>query len=109
RRFSQEAHGMSAATHPPACTLVRQAAGALVSFDHLPRPQEPVGAWILPVLLSTAVLVLAAAWLVRRTGASASPREHAAAYRFGAVWAVLGTFPILLPTVGWHAYYGCLG
>lgn len=109
RLFHRQEHAVEAATHPGAFALVRQTAGALVSFDHLPRPQDPVVTWILPVLLSTAVLIFAAAWLVRRTRASASPRENAAAYRFGAVWAVLGSLPILLPTVGWHAYYGCLG
>lgn len=71
-----------------------------------PRPEHG-WAWTLARALP-GMLVLTA--LVRWAGrASGRGIEGAGVVRFGLAWAALGFVPLLLPTLGWHAYYALLG
>ena len=96
------------ATRPSVLGTLLRALGSAVNLDRVPRPLDAFPTWIVPVLLSTAVLVLSAVWMLRRQpGRGVHPRANVLA--FGAVWAVLGSLPLLIPSIGWQPYYGCLG
>jgi len=61
--------------------------------------------------LGLGALLLAAA--VRIAGRDDSPAISAERSRgllwTGCAWAVAGWLPLFMPSLGWHAYYGCLG
>lgn len=83
---------------------------AVVNLDGLPRPEF---GWRGPLLVGApgALALAALAWWALRaprepeTDTGAGPRLAAAA----GVWAVTGWLPLLLPSIGWHAYYGLFG
>jgi hypothetical protein len=85
---------------------------SIVNLDSIPRPQEFDWGVVLRTLLS-AVILTVGVWLALRAPASAgsadSRSERPVLTRFAAVWMVAGWAPLLLPSISWHAYYGCLG
>jgi hypothetical protein len=97
---------------PPLGILVRATLSAL-NLDVLPRPQEVAWGDVLRVLASTLVLAAGAAFVVRGRpavdpGGSPGAGKGTRA-RFALAWMAIGWFPLFLPSIGWHAYYGCLG
>lgn len=80
---------------------------ALFSADAPPAPAAGWGAALLealPAALLLGGLVLA--------GALLAPRHERAARgtgSFGLAWCACGWLPLLLPGLGWHAYYGLFG
>ena len=110
RFLSHHSPSPEAAVQPHGPALFARAAGALINLDRLPSPLDPLATWVTPVVLSTLILILGGAWLLRRRAStSASSSDSSASFRLGATWTMLGTAPVFLPTVGWHAYYVCLG
>jgi hypothetical protein len=98
--------------HPPPGLIAARTLLAVVNLHAWPAPES---GW--PTALRTAVpgalglvaLVGWASWRAARAGsapAGVAPPQVAA---FGALWALLGWLPLLMPTVGWHAYYGLFG
>lgn len=85
---------------------------ATVNLSMLPKPSEVSAADVMRALIGAAVLCIGA-WLVLREGESREaerlqpPRNGAVA--FLATWSVIGWLPSHIPSIGWHAYYGCLG
>ena len=84
---------------------------AVVNLDGVPRPEF---GWLGPLLLGAAgALCLAglAAWTLFRGVTPglepATPVRRLVA--FAAVWALAGWLPLLMPSVGWHAFYGLFG
>lgn len=79
------------------------------NLDGWPHPEN---GWAAPLTLGLlgalwlGVLVLLGARQPRRPEVEDSPRRIAL---FGAVWALLGLAPLLLPGLGWHNYYALLG
>ena len=79
-----------------------------LNLDALPRPEH---GW-LPILGPGAAgaMILGAAVVLgsraRERSPTAAPRPVIA---FGIVWALLGWAPLLMPSLGWHAYYSLLG
>jgi hypothetical protein len=62
--------------------------------------------------LALAGMVAAAAFArapVRVAAPSSKPRELRAPILFGATWMLIGWIPLLMPSLGWHAYYALLG
>ena len=92
-------------------TLLR-AIPVAVNLDSVPRPEHGWAAVLAPGVAGALILgAVAAAGL-----AGAAAREPKATgplagrlAGFGAVWAVLGWAPLLMPSLGWHAYYALLG
>ena len=92
--------------------LVRTILSGL-NVDVFPRPQE-IG-WVDALRVLASVVVLAAGvGVVMRTRRADDPQEGAYARqmalgRFAFLWMTVGWFPLFLPSIAWHAYYGCLG
>jgi hypothetical protein len=78
---------------------VDQVGGALV-----PSP-------LILVALALGALLLAAAIFVagRAPSAPLDATHSRRVFATGAIWAATGWLALFLPSVGWHAYYGCLG
>lgn len=97
---------------PPLGILVKTILSTL-NLDVLPRPQEVGWGMALRVVASAVVLAGGVALVTRgRPGVDSYPgggEKPAALTRFAAVWMAIGWFPLFLPSIGWHAYYGCLG
>src|SRR5262245_49224579 len=85
---------------------------AQFNFDSVPRPE---GGWarVLPSAVLFAFVGLLAAYLLGITRDSALEQPPASLRRrqvlFGLGWAAAGWAILLLPSIGWHAYYGSLG
>jgi hypothetical protein len=88
---------------------------AMVNLDTVPRPEF---GWGGPLLAGAAgalcLAALAAVALRPRGGRRAAPAREAAVpvRRLAALscaWALAGWLPLLMPSVGWHAYYGLFG
>jgi hypothetical protein len=100
---------------PRALAVVRTPLSAL-NLDAVPRPEFGWG-WTWTRAVSGAALLggLLAWLLLARRGnptARAGPGEPGAprgVVVWALVWAALGWLPMLLPSLGWHAYYGLLG
>jgi hypothetical protein len=98
--------------HPSAPVIVGRTALAISNLYPWPRPE---GGWIptlrvgLPAALILAGLALLGARAARR-GAGATPATppRARAAGFGALWALAGLLPLLMPTIGWRAHYGLM-
>ena len=94
----------------PAHLVLVKSALALVNLDLVPNPVGATAADVLRIALSAAVIGLAAAWSLRVTrnqSSDAAPSNEVS--RWGLWWTVAGWLPLLMPSVGWHAYYACLG
>ncbi len=83
----------------------------MVNLDAVPRPEF---GWSGPLLLGAAgalcLVALALAALrprVRPAREPAVPARRLAA--LAGAWALAGWLPLLMPSVGWHAYYGLFG
>ncbi len=98
---------------PPMAGIALRAALAAVGLDAWPRPIEVGAVQFLRLALSWVALAGGAWWCLARAGrlpdhdaTEPRPRRMIA---FAITWALAGTAPLLLPSAGWHAYYGCLG
>src|SRR5205085_12371366 len=60
----------------------------------------------LPAARGLAAFVAWSAWSAR--GGAAAPRRSDTV-TFGVAWALLAWLPLLMPSIGWHAYYTLLG
>ncbi len=84
---------------------------ATFNLDLVPHPVDIGGGDVLRLLTATALLA-GATWLILRASwcremRSREPRGRLTLFALG--WIVVGWIPLLLPSIGWHAYYGCLG
>lgn len=93
--------------HPPLALVAARTLAVPFNLDSLPRPERP-WSWILaravPGMIALAVLW---AWGARRP--APTPRPAGSLLAFSGAWALAGWAPLLLPTLGWHAYYALLG
>jgi hypothetical protein len=106
------AHSVLEAGGPPlGDRSVWRAIAVPVNLDALPRPERGWMPALLPGAIGALLLGAVAAAGLAADGRS-RPREPDATPRlvaFGGVWAVLGWAPLLMPPLGWHAYYALLG
>jgi hypothetical protein len=94
---------------------------ALINLDEWPAPESGFERVILAGLPGMCLLFALALWASRPRSATAHPLESSVAHAqrsdvssprinsFAASWAILGTLPLFLPSIGWHAYYGLFG
>ncbi len=96
---------------PGGPVTVLRAALVAVNLDSIPRPERGWAAALAPGVLGA--VLLGAMVVFGAVGARRAPALPSAALRpllqFGALWAVLGWSPLLMPSLGWHAYYALLG
>jgi hypothetical protein len=87
---------------------VLRAIPVTVNLDNVPRPEHgwtmALGPGIVGALILGAVVAAGLAGPAER-----EPTHERRRVRFGAAWAVLGWAPLLMPSLGWHAYYALLG
>jgi len=100
--------GHAPVTAPPEARLpmlerILRSLAMLVSLDRLPAPEG--GARPLLLALPGAALLAGLVWATR---AHAPPRARGVG-AIALAWTVAGGLPLLLPTLGWHAYYGLFG
>lgn len=98
---------------PPPLGILAKTILSTLNLDVIPRPQELGWGLVLRVLTSAVVLGAGVA-LVTRARAVTDPHvggggRSAALLRFAGAWTAIGWLPQFLPSIGWHAYYGCLG
>lgn len=99
--------------HPAFWEILGRSALAVVNLESVLRPIDPAA--LSPGIIVGSCLLLAAAALALRIGAARpvdAPGEAPGTRRlvtFGASWALVGWLPLLHPSVGFHAYYGCVG
>jgi hypothetical protein len=119
RLLSAPQHSLETAQRPSAAMTLAKTLLAQVSLDALPRPGTEwgyvLGQGVVGLLLLASIWALGARAEGDRSAADAPlPRTdgHTSARSvvgFGCVWAVAGWAPLLLPSIGWHAYYGVVG
>jgi hypothetical protein len=98
----------AAAHRTPAALLMR----TLFMLVNLDRRLSPLAPWphalagiVLPALASAGVIV----WASRTRERASTPAPARRVALFGAAWAACGWLALLLPGLGWHAYYGLFG
>src|SRR4029450_4298564 len=79
------------------------------NLDRVPHPQEVDGGVIMRVLLTITLMAGGALFAARRYKQVASSAQPGAVALFAVIWALIGWIPSFMPSIGWHAYYGCLG
>ena len=99
--------------HPPGAMIAIQTVLSVLNASALSRPVDWNVFAPLRTALATALLVAAAALALQLPRAKPSPslagNHSTRALRFGAWWAAAGWLPLFQASIGWHAYYGCLG
>jgi hypothetical protein len=98
---------------PPLHVIVSKTALSVVNLDAVPRPHG-IGGVDGFRLLASALAIAAVAAIATRRRNRADPGARIPAGRgsltwFALVWMAVGWFPLILPSIAWHAYYGCLG
>ena len=104
---------VAAVDHPPLLEIAARAALVPLNLDDLPRPERGFAAALARGVVPALALLLLAGWGLRagraaRAAARAGPGGSRVAV-FGLAWLALGCAPLLLPSLGWHAYSALLG
>jgi hypothetical protein len=98
---------------PSLPVMVAKTVLSAVNLDAVPRPRGFGWAEVLRVVVSALVLAAGAALAMRGPGAEdraeGGTASRGALARFALAWAIIGWVPLFLPSIGWHAYYGCVG
>jgi hypothetical protein len=94
---------------PAFLVIVGKSLAACLNLHRSVRPQE-MNAILVGAVIASALLVGTGVLVAARRHAALAPgsRPRAVAWLAGA-WSVIGLVPVLLPSIGWHAYYVCLG
>ena len=97
------------AVHLPPGVIVLRTVLACVNLDRWPDPEH---GWAMAVSAAApaGIALGILAWLGARATATDPPATPSARLALGGVaWAGLAWLPLLMPTIGWQAYYGLLG
>lgn len=92
-----------------ASTVVAKTLLSVVNLDIAPRPAEMGGAEWMRLVCAVALAVAGTSWLLRPRLSEASIQPSRRVAAFAGIWALAGWAPLVLPSIGWHAYYGCVG
>lgn len=93
----------------PTLLIVWKTMLAMVNADQLGDQLMPTPGTVLSGVLG-GVLLIAAMWFAsapRQPDSGVMDRRRLA--WVGAGWAAAGWIPLFLPSISWHAYYGCIG
>ncbi len=83
-----------------------------LNLDLIPHPRELRWEDVVRTSVSAAILVVATVIALRARPPEPLQRDapdRRPLLRFAMVWMAAGWIPLLLPSISWHAYYGCLG
>jgi hypothetical protein len=80
-----------------------------INLDLIPHPQEIDAGVVCRVLLTCLLLVGGLIFAEQRHKAEALKSNRMTLTQLAGTWALIGWCPLLLPSIGWHAYYGCVG
>jgi hypothetical protein len=94
---------------PPGHVILFRSVAAWLNLDRLPHPQELDAVVISRIVLSALLLAAGVVYVARRHGVGAVSPDSNRAWRFAVAWTVVGVGPVFLPSIGWHAYYSCVG
>lgn len=82
---------------------------SMVNADQLGGALLPTVGSVLSVAIGT-VLLAAAMWIAGEgAGLGGAPGSARRRMALGGCWALVGWMPLFLPSISWHAYYGCIG
>lgn len=98
--------------HPTALAALAKTLLSTLNLHVLPHPQELSVGFVARVLVSGAILaagVIAARGLPAGESPAITDQQRPHLGRFAVAWAAIGWLPLFLPSIGWRAYYGCLG
>jgi len=105
-----------AGLHQPLTSIVAHTVLALVNLDRWPRPDQGWGRALLASVPGTVLLAGLVVWglgtRLRRNPGKPGGTEPFAVARvaaFGATWGIVAWLPLMLPSLGWHAYYAMFG
>jgi len=92
-----------------AWAVASKTALSMINADQIGGAFIPTARGVVIIGVATALLAMAV-WLAS-TGPkqSSSPENGCRLLALGGFWAVAGWLPLLLPSISWHAYYGCIG
>ena len=89
--------------------VLLKSVAACLNLDRVPHPQEVDASDVCRVLASAILLAAAVMLFARRTHTGLSSPDARPITTIAVAWTVIGWCPSFLPSIGWHAYYGCLG
>jgi dolichyl-phosphate-mannose-protein mannosyltransferase len=92
----------------PGVLALLRAIPVTINLDSLPRPEHGWAAALAMGVVGAVTLgaIVAIGLVATDSREPANERQRIA---FGAAWAALGWAPLLMPSLGWHAYYALLG
>jgi len=96
-------------TRPGLAAVTLHTALAPFNLEEWPAPVSGWAAALGRGLPGIAALLALGAWALWRADRRAPAAPPAGVTAFLAAWAALGTLPLFLPSIGWHAYYGLFG
>jgi hypothetical protein len=113
RLGAQSLVAYSAEPHPAAAGIAGKTLLSVINASAFGQPLDwdAFAPW--RTGLGALLLVLACLLALRapagEAGTGSRGTDTARALRFGAWWAVAGWLPLFQRSIGWHAYYGCIG
>lgn len=106
-------HAAERSLRPAPAALAARTVLAPFNAEDRPAPEHGAAAALVdaaPAVLALLAMALAGAWWARRRPSTgAPPGGRSGVIALGVAWAVLGALPLLVPSIGWYAYYGLLG
>jgi hypothetical protein len=100
-------------TRPGIAVVLLKTVLSVINCDAVPRPSEVSSGYVVRTIISALVLAGGLYATLRsdatRDVAKGQPRDFTGAHKFAVAWAILAWLPLVLPSIAWHAYYGCLG
>jgi hypothetical protein len=109
RLLGESVEPVEAGTRPGFLPVVLLTVLAPFNLEMWPAPARGWAAALWRGLPGALAVLGLGAWALRSAAGlkPASPRRGVTV--FLAAWAVLGSLPLFLPAIGWHAYYGLFG
>ena len=93
--------------HPPLASVALRTLVVPLNLDAVPAPERGWASALWHALPGALLLGALVGWGARTR--RPRPKHSRRAIGFGLAWAMFGWTPLLLPTLGWHAYYALLG
>ena len=99
------------ATRPSLLLITAKTLLSVLNLDVFPEPVEVSAPDVLRLLAMIAVVVSGAVVLRRIASSVENPESfnRRPFVAFAVSWMAIGWLPLFLPSISWHAYYGCLG
>jgi hypothetical protein len=109
RLLGTQVEPVEAATRPGLLAVLLRTGLAPLNLEAWPAPVSGWGAALVRGLPGIAALLALGAWALWSAGRGEPAPRRRGVTAFLAAWAALGFLPLLVPTIGWHAYYGLFG